>query len=63
MVKKSENTDYCELFTIHEVFIDHIWILQICSVDHIDEQFSIYMCKLFSLTTFSIWYRVGCVAT
>lgn len=37
-------------FAVHEQLISCIWILQICSVDHIDELFSIYMCKLFSLT-------------
>lgn len=37
------------VFTVHELLINRIQILQICSVDHIDEQFSIYVCKLFSL--------------
>lgn len=38
------------LFAIHELFINCSWTLQICLVDNIDKQLSIYMCKLSSLT-------------
>lgn len=38
------------LFAIHELFINCIWTLQICSVDNIDKQLSIHMCKLSGLT-------------
>lgn len=38
------------LFAIHELLLNCVWTLQICSVDNIDKQLSIYMCKLSSLT-------------
>lgn len=47
------------VFTVHELLINRIQILQICSVDHIDEQFSIYVCKLFSLAICPFWSMAG----